>query len=105
MKQLDAPEALLHSDQGFQYTTKWYANLLDERKMKGSHSRRGNCFDNACFESFFSHPKTEKLYLQKPDSEESARKLIAEHIEHYNEERFQKKLSDRSLVEYREAIA
>lgn len=105
VKQIDAQEALLHSDQGFQYTTKTYANLLKERKLKGSHSRRGNCFDNACIESFFSHLKTEKLYLQKPDSEESARKLIAEHIEYYNKERFQKKLGDLSPVEYREAIA
>jgi transposase InsO family protein len=77
-----------------------YANLLDERKLKGSYSRRGNCFENACIESFFSHLKTEKLYLQKPDSEESARKLIVEHIEYYNKERFQKKLGDLSPVEY-----
>jgi putative transposase len=104
VKQLDAQEALLHSDQGFQYTTKTYANL-EEQKLKGSHSRRGNCFDNACIESFFSQLTTEKLYLQKPDSEESARKLIAEHIEYYNKERFQKKLGDLSPVEYREAIA
>ncbi|WP_139331600.1 IS3 family transposase [Paenibacillus macquariensis] len=40
-----------------------------------------------------------------PDSEESARRLISEHIEYYNNERFQKKLGDRFPVEYREAIA
>jgi len=105
VRQLDTQEALLHSDQGFQYTTKTYAKLLEEQKLTGSHSRRGNCFDNACIESFFSHLKSEKLYLQKPDSEGSARKLIAEHIEYYNKERFQKKLGDLSPVEYREAIA
>ena len=58
VKELNAPGAILHSDQGFQYTTKSYANLLGEQKLVGSHSRRGNCFDNACIESFFSHLKT-----------------------------------------------
>jgi putative transposase len=105
VKQLDVKGALLHSDQGFQYTTKSYANLLDEYELKGSHSRRGNCFDNACIESFFSHLKTEKLYLEKPDSETMARKFIAEHIEYYNNERFQKRLGDLSPIEYRKAIA
>jgi putative transposase len=105
VKQLDVKGALLHSDQGFQYTTKSYANLLDEHELKGSHSRRGNCFDNACIESFFSHLKTEKLYLEKPDSEAMARKYIAEHIEYYNHERFQKRLGDLSPIEYRKAIA
>jgi len=56
--------ALLHSDQGFQYTTKSYENQLEELKIQGSHSRRGNCHDNACIECFFSHLKTEKLYRE-----------------------------------------
>lgn len=97
--------AILHSDQGFQYTTKTYKNLLEEKELIGSHSRRGNCFDNACIESFFSHLKTEKLYLEKPNSEADARKMIADYINYYNHERFQKKLGDLSPVEYREAIA
>ncbi len=96
---------LLHSDQGFQYTSKQYAALLKKRGFIGSHSRRGNCFDNACIESFFSHLKTEKLYLEEPKDETSARNMIAEFIEYYNKERFQKKLGDRSPVEFREAIA
>ncbi|HIC3435359.1 TPA: IS3 family transposase, partial [Campylobacter jejuni] len=78
VKQLGNGDAILHSDQGFQYTTKTYANLLQEQGLTGSHSRRGNCFDNACVESFFSHLKTEKLYLEKPRDIAHARKLIAE---------------------------
>ncbi|TRY22098.1 IS3 family transposase [Brevibacillus sp. LEMMJ03] len=105
VKQLNAKNAILHSDQGFQYTTKSYRDLLEEKELMGSHSRRGNCFDNACIESFFSHLKTEKLYLAKPDSEAAARKCVAEYIDYYNNERFQKKLGDLSPVEYREAIA
>ncbi len=48
---------LFHSDQGFQYTSKSYAKQLEKLGFVGSHSRRGNCFDNACIESFFSHLK------------------------------------------------
>ncbi|PWV86606.1 transposase InsO family protein [Paenibacillus cellulosilyticus] len=105
VKQVNAPHAILHSDQGFQYTTKTYAKLLADQKLKGSHSRRGNCFDNACVESFFSHLKTEKLYLTKPNNASEAERYIKEYIEYYNHERFQKKLGDRSPVEFREAIA
>jgi putative transposase len=105
VKQVNAKNAILHSDQGFQYTTRSYGNLLEALELKGSHSRRGNCYDNACIESFFSHLKAEKLYLEKPDSEAAARKQITEYIEFYNNERFQKKLGDLSPVQYREAIA
>ncbi|MBD3919922.1 IS3 family transposase [Paenibacillus sp. PR3] len=56
-------------------------------------------------ESFFSHLKAEKLYLERPHNEAEARKQIAEYITYYNYERFQKKLSDLSPVECREKIA
>ncbi len=45
---------LLHSDQGFQYTSRQFNNLLKRYHMKGSMSRKGNCWDNACMENFFS---------------------------------------------------
>ncbi len=105
VRAVEAPGALLHSDQGFQYTTKAYTKLLADQKLEGSHSRRGNCFDNACIESFFSHLKTEKLHLSKPNNEAEAERLIAEYVTYYNHERFQKKLGDRYPVEFREAIA
>jgi putative transposase len=105
VEKLQGTGAILHSDQGFQYTSNPYAAQLKKQELIGSHSRRGNCFDNACVESFFSHLKTEKIYLEKPKDSESARRMIAEYIEFYNTERFQKKLGDRSPVEFREAIA
>ncbi|MGG3644328.1 IS3 family transposase [Bacillus gobiensis] len=40
---------LLHSDQGFQYTTKTYEKRLKKMRLNGSHSRRGNCYDNAWY--------------------------------------------------------
>ncbi|NMO78261.1 IS3 family transposase [Bacillus sp. UniB3] len=98
-------ETLLHSDQGFQYTTKRYQKLLEGMKIVGSHSRKGNCFDNACIESFFSHLKTEKLYLVAPKTYEETYKAVNEYIFYYNHERFQKKYNDLSPIEYREKAA
>lgn len=105
VKSLRDSDALLHSDQGFPYTTRTYAKVLEDKGLVGSYSRRGNCYDNACIESFFSHLKTEKLYLEKPENLEKAEHLVREYIYYYNQERFQKKLGDLSPVEYREAIA
>ncbi|WP_373458911.1 IS3 family transposase [Peribacillus sp. V2I11] len=97
--------ALLHSDQGFQYTTKSYEKQVKELGIQGSHSRRGNCHDNACIESFFSHIKTEKLYLERPKTAEEAYVVIQEYIEFYNTDRFQEKLNGLSPIEYREKAA
>ncbi len=80
---------LLHSNQGFQYTSKSYAKQLERLGFVGSHSRRGNCFDNACIESFLSNLKTEKLYLVRPKTYEMAYQAIQEYIQFYNTERFQ----------------
>ncbi len=105
VNQLDCKGAILHSDQGYQYTSKPYALLLKKKGIEGSHSRRGNCYDNACVESFFSHLKTEKIYLEKPQSLEEAEKMIFDYITFYNNKRFQKKLGNRSPYEYRQAVA
>ncbi|KAA2282515.1 DDE-type integrase/transposase/recombinase [Clostridioides difficile] len=56
---------ILHSDQGFQYTSKTFNRKLKQLGLLRSHSRCEICLDNACIESFFSHLKTEKIYLNK----------------------------------------
>jgi len=104
-KKKDVAEAVLHSDQGFQYTSKTYNNRLEEYGIKGSHSRKGNCLDNACVESFFSHLKTEKLYIEQCKSEVEIRQAIEDYIYHYNYKRIQKKLKQRAPIEYRHALA
>jgi transposase InsO family protein len=96
---------ILHSDQGLQYTSKTYNKRLEQFGLLGSHSRSGNCLDNACIESFFSHLKTEKIYLHSPSCKEELTQCVEEYIFFYNHNRFQKKLSDRSPVEYREEVA
>lgn len=99
------PGAVLHSDQGFQYTHKSYQERLGELRLRGSHSRKGNCLDNACVESFFSHLKTEAFAGEPVVSKNETIILVEKHIHFYNTERFQKRLGQLSPVEYREKLA
>ena len=57
-----AAELQLHSDQGFQYTSQAYFKLTQRYGITPSMSRRGNCYDNAMAENFFSILKTECIY-------------------------------------------
>ncbi len=61
-----AAELHLHSDQGFQYTSQAYFNLTQAYGITPSMSRRGNPYDNAMAENFFSILKTECIYRHKP---------------------------------------
>lgn len=82
-------ELQLHSDQGFQYTSTGYFNLTKEYGITPSMSRRGNCYDNACAENFFSILKSECISRVKPKTFEEARQLIDDYIYFYNYERIQ----------------
>jgi len=84
-------ELHLHSDQGFQYTSHGYFTLTKEYGITPSMSRRGNCYDNALAENFFSILKSECIYRQKLDSYDQARLLIDQYIHFYNFERVQLK--------------
>ena len=84
-------ELQLHSDQGFQYTSHGYFNLTKEYDITPSMSRRGNCYDNAMAENFFSILKTECIYRQKIASFLQANQLIDDYIWFYNNERIQLK--------------
>lgn len=99
------PGALLHSDQGFQYTHKTYQERLRKLQLFGSHSRKGNCLDNACLESFFSHTKAETFIGKPTVSRNETVSRIVEYIRFYNTERFQKRLGQLSPVEFREKLA
>ena len=84
-------ELQLHSDQGFQYTSQAYFNLTKSYGIIPSMSRRGNPYDNAMAENFFSILKTECIYRIKLRTYEEARLLIDEYIHFYNNERIQLK--------------
>ena len=82
-------ELQLHSDQGFQYTSQAYFNLTKSYGITPSMSRRGNPYDNAMAENFFSILKTECVYRTKLRTYEEARLLIGQYIDFYNNERIQ----------------
>ena len=90
-KKVVAAELQLHSDQGFQYTSRAYFDLTKEYGITPSMSRRGNCYDNAMAENFFSILKTECIYRHKPASFEEANQMIDNYIIFYNNERIQTK--------------
>ena len=66
--------------QGFQYPSHAYNKRLLGLGIIGSHSRKGNCHDNACIESFFSHFKSEMLYLNHFKTEADLIQAIEEYI-------------------------
>ena len=84
-------ELQLHSDQGFQYTSHAYFKLTKSYNITPSMSRKGNPYDNALAENFFSILKTECIYRAKLQTYKEARYLIDEYIHFYNNERIQLK--------------
>ena len=84
-------ELQLHSDQGFQYTSQAYYSLTKSYHITPSMSSRGNPYDNAMAENFFSILKTEFIYPVKLQTYEEARLLIDEYIYFYNHQRIQLK--------------
>ncbi len=86
-----AAELQLHSDQGSQYTSQAYFDLTKEYGITPSMSRRGNCYDNAMAENFFSIIKTECIYRHLPSSFDEARTRIDNYIYFYNHQRIQLK--------------
>jgi len=82
---------ILHSDQGFQYTSPGYLNLTKEYGIIPSMSRAGSPLDNAPAENFFGIFKTEWFYRQKVVTLEEARHLVHDYIVFYNYERIQLK--------------
>ena len=81
----------LHSDQGFQYTSQAYYSLTKSYHITPSMSSRGNPYDNAMAENFFSILKTECIYRTKLKTYAEARLLIDEYIQFYKNERIQLK--------------
>lgn len=105
-----APKAglLHHSDRGSQYAATAYQQLLITHGMTGSMSRRGNCWDNACVESFFGTLKRELIYHRQYRTREEATQEIFEYLEvFYNRRRRHSTLGYDSPAEFeaRTAVA
>jgi len=100
-KTKDVTGLIVHSDQGFQYTSYAYHDMLPKVGARLSMSRRGNCYDNASMESFFSHLKTEGLYPYDIRNMDEAQRRIEAYIYFYNQHRPQRKLNKLPPVEFR----
>ena len=87
--------AILHSDQGYQYQMKVYQKTLIEPDIIQSMSRKGNCLDNSPTENFFGRLK-EEMYYGKEDtfiSLKHLKKEIEKYIKYYNEKRIVTRLT------------
>ncbi|MBP2643424.1 MAG: hypothetical protein H6Q67_1311 [Firmicutes bacterium] len=72
-----------HSDRGSQYCSQAYQEALSNYHMICSMSRKGNCWDNACAETFFSTLKSERIRHQKYHNTEELRRDIFWYIEYF----------------------
>jgi len=98
------PGLLHHSDRGSQYSSRMYRQELAVRGIAVSMSRRGNCWDNAPAESFFSSLKTELFAGEPvPPTRDAARQALFEYIEvFYNRKRRHSTLGYMSPVRFEE---
>lgn len=96
---LKTNKTIINSDQGCHYTSIAFRELLKDKKLRQSMSRRGNCWDNAPQESFFGHMKDE-INLKDCGTFEKLVEIIDDYIDYYNNERYQWDLAKLSPNEY-----
>jgi putative transposase len=95
------PGLIFHSDRGNQYASHQVKKILKAWHIQQSMCGKGNCFDNAMMESFFSSLKKELVYLMTFHSKDQARRAIFEYIEiFYNRQRRHSALHQKSPLEY-----
>ena len=83
----DDTNLILHSDQGWHYQHKQYQQMLRNKGIRQSMSRKGNCLDNAVIENFFGLLKSELLYLQEFNSMGHFKQELIEYLDYYNNKR------------------
>jgi len=100
----DIRGVLLHSDQGVQYASMSYQQLLSNLGIICSMSRKGNCWDNAPMESFFHSLKTEWVGFEDYKTRSEARSSLFDYIElFYNRKRRHSALNYRSPMAFENA--
>lgn len=100
MKRSITPETIFHSDRGIQYASKEFRKTLYLKTKRQSMSRKGNCWDNAVAESFFSSFKKECVRKKTFFSREVAKHEIMSYITWYNAERKHSSLDYKSPLEF-----
>ena len=92
-------ETLIHSDQGCHYTSVRFGQLLKDKNLRQSMSRKGCCWDNAPQESFYGHMKDE-ISLMDCTTHGDVAAVIDDWMDYYNNERYQWHLAKLSPREY-----
>jgi putative transposase len=96
---------LHHSDRGVQYACDDYQHLLQSHGMEVSMSGRGDCWDNAAMESFWSTLKNELVHHDRYETREAARRSIFEYIEvFYNRQRLHSSIGYQSPEAFEAAL-
>lgn len=92
---------IVHSDRGAQFASRAYRQLLAEHGLVASMSRKGNCYDNAFIESFWSSLKHETVYHRKFATRAEARTALFDYIESfYNRTRLHSSLGYLSPINF-----
>ena len=95
------PGLIHHSDQGILYACASYLEVLQQYGMLRSMSGKGNCYDNAVAESFFSSLKNEIVHHRDYHTRDQARSEIFEYIElFYNRKRIHQSLNYQTPMQY-----
>jgi putative transposase len=76
-----------NSDQGSQYTSQDYIDVLKEHEIKISMDSKGRALDNVYIERFWRSIKQEKIYLNPPNGGLELYQMVKEYIQFYNEKR------------------
>lgn len=97
--------AILHSDQGVQFTNSRYQMRVKKMELTPSMSRKGNCWDNACIENFFSHLKVEmKCFFENIQTPFEVINAATQYIHYFNHNRINTKLQT-SPIKFMESYA
>ena len=94
-------ELIFHSDRGSQYCSREFRRLLRRMKVISSMSKAGDCYDNACAESWFGLLKRELIYMLNTDDQQKIRTEVFEYIEvFYNRQRVHSTINNMTPEEY-----
>jgi len=97
---------IMHTDRGSQYCSKRFQQQLKGNGLVSSMSDKGNCYDNACAESFFHSLKVEAIHGEKIKTRKQMRTAVFEYIEiDYNRNRHHSSIGNKSPINYEMAQA
>lgn len=94
-------DSIIHSDQGIHYKAYTFQQLLKDKDLRQSMSRKANCWDNAPKESFYGHMKDE-IDLSNCNTFDDVKAVIDDYMDYYNNDRYQWDLAKLSPKEYYE---